>query len=66
MNDLKKAISRPITNAGRDMVVALFAMANLVEEYSNDEDNPNVSAWLRGGAVDLILRVEQECAELYY
>jgi len=44
----------------------LFVMADLVQDYSNDDENPNVSAWLRGGAIEMITRIERELAELYY
>lgn len=53
-------VSEPHTKAGRSLAFALHAQANLVQSYSDDPDNPNVSAWLRSGAIQEIVKVEAE------
>ena len=59
-------MGRPISKAGKNLVYMLWVQADLVQEYSDNDSNPNVSAWLRSGAVDAILEIEQELAELCY
>ena len=65
-SELKKALAKILSRNGRDLAMELFVMADLVQDYSNDDENPNVSAWLRGGAIEMITRIERELAELYY
>lgn len=66
MSDLRRRIDRLHSDEARRLAQALYAMAIVVEEFSADEDNPNVSAWLRGGAIDSLLTIQEELAELYY
>lgn len=47
-------------NNSENFAIALKAMAEIVQEFSDNPDNPNVSAWLRGGAVDQIHKIRQE------
>jgi len=48
------------TESGSRLGFMLKVQADLVREYSNDPNNPNVSAWLRSGAIEQIRRVEEE------
>jgi hypothetical protein len=49
-----------ITESGQQLALGLATMANLVQQYSNDESNPNVSAWLNSGAIEGIAKVERD------
>ena len=60
MNDLNRVLSKLTTKSGFDLGFSLQTQAFLVQEYSNDPDNPNVSAYLRSGAVEMIGRTEDE------
>lgn len=50
------------TKAGRDFALALGGLAYILEEFSKDEENPNISAWLREEAIDFIALIEHEAA----
>ena len=52
--------SEPYTEVGKRLAFMLRVQADLVQEYSDDPNNPNVSAWLRGGAVEQIRKAEDE------
>lgn len=56
---LRAQMEQARTKLARDLIFALHTQANLVEEYSSNPDNPNVSAWLRSGACEQILMLEQ-------
>ena len=64
--DMRKATQAPLSNAGKELAFLLWVQADLIQGYSDDPDNPNVSAWLRSGAIEMILDVEDELAALYY
>ena len=60
MNQIRDSLAQLSTKSGFDLGFSLHAQASLVQEYSNDPDHPNVSAYLRSGAVEMIGRVEDE------
>lgn len=64
MGNLNELMDNIDTNTGKSFALALAAMANVVQSFSNDPANPNVSAWLRSGAIEMIAKVEQEAAVL--
>ena len=66
MNEMQRRIKRIRSDAGRALAFQLYVQADLVQEFSNDPNNLNVSAWLRSGALDMIERIEEELSELYY
>ena len=53
-------MNEPYTEAGKRLAFMLRVQADLVQEYSDDPGNPNVSAWLRSGAVEQIRKAEDE------
>jgi hypothetical protein len=58
--DCKQVRRQPYTEAGKSLALALSAMAELVQEYSDDSGNSNVSAWLRSGAIEQVRKAEDE------
>lgn len=58
MSELRQQIGRARLQLTRDLIFSLHAQANLVQDYSNDDANPNVSAYLRSGAVETLLEIE--------
>ena len=60
MNEQGRVLSKLITKSGYDLGFSLQTQAFLVQQYSNDPDNPNVSAYLRSGAIEMIGRTEDE------
>ena len=48
------------------MTLSLLTIAELVDEYSQQPDNPNISAWLRGGLIEQLALIEHEAqAEMF-
>jgi hypothetical protein len=66
MSDLARRLDRLHSEEARSLGQMLYSMSIVVEDFSADDDNPNVSAWLRGGAIDSLLKIQEELAELYY
>lgn len=58
MSDIREQVNRARLKATQDLILAIHAQAHLVERYSADPSNPNVSAYLRSGFVEEVLKVE--------
>jgi len=55
---IREQMDRARLKTTKDAIFALHAQADLVQEYSDDPNNPNVSAYLRSGMVETILKIE--------
>lgn len=48
------------TKAGMDLYIMLRTFGGLLEEYSADEDNPNITSWLTQESEAMIENIEKE------
>lgn len=55
---IREQIARARLEVTRRMILSLHAQADLVHKYSQNSANPNVSAYLRSGAVESLLEIE--------
>ena len=62
--EIRESIKPLVSPSGIDLALALWTQANLVQEYSDNPDHPNVSGWLRSGAIKMIGDIERQAYEM--